>query len=86
MVRIQMRSLLRVVTAGQLDAGFASLATFAMGLFAVRVFDATTLGAYALFFAAFFFAVEFPRQLGFTPSEIWVLSLIEPKSRLLHHA
>ena len=68
-----MRSLLRTVTAGQVDAGFASLATFVMGIFAVRVFDAATLGVYALFFAAFLFATEFPRQLIFVPSEIWVL-------------
>ncbi len=76
-----MRGLLRTVTAGQVDAGFASLATFVMGLFAVRVFDAQTLGAYALFFAAFLFATEFPRQLVFVPSEIWVLD-VERSERL----
>ncbi len=76
-----MRGLLRTVTAGQVDAGFASLATFAIGLFAVRVFDAPTLGAYALFFAAFLFATEFPRQLVFVPSEIWVLD-VERAARL----
>ena len=56
--------------AGLLDAGFSSLATFAVGLYAVRVLDASSMGGYALVFAAFTAAAVVPAQLFFVPVEI----------------
>jgi hypothetical protein len=57
------------VAAGVADAGLASLATFAAGLFAVRVLEPRTLGAYALAFTAFNLLAVVPAQLLFVPAE-----------------
>lgn len=65
----------RLLTAGQLDAGFASLATFAVGIVAVRTLDPASLGAYAVFFAAFNLAAELSAQLVFVPSEVTAVEL-----------
>ena len=67
-------SLRRTVPAGLLDAACASLATFAVGLYAARSLPPAALGVYALFFAAFVMAAIVPTQLLFTPAEIASLS------------
>jgi O-antigen/teichoic acid export membrane protein len=59
----------RVVPAGLMDAGLASLATLAMGLYAVRTLHGPELGAYALFFAAFTLAAVVPAQLILIPAQ-----------------
>ncbi|HEU0299534.1 MAG TPA: hypothetical protein VFR37_08775 [Longimicrobium sp.] len=57
------------VAAGVADAGLASLATFAVGLFAIRALEPRTLGAYALAFTAFNLLAVVPAQLLFVPAE-----------------
>jgi hypothetical protein len=64
--------------AGVIDAGLASLATFAAGVFAVARLDAAALGAYALFFTAFMLAAVVPAQLLLLPVEIAALALPGP--------
>jgi O-antigen/teichoic acid export membrane protein len=64
------KSLLTSVSGGIVDAGFASLATFAMGLTATRVFSASELGVYAIFFTAFLTAAVIPTHLVYTPAEV----------------
>jgi hypothetical protein len=61
---------LKRIPAGVLDSGMAALATFVMGLYAVRVLDATSLGAYALVFSAFATLMEVPARLILLPAEI----------------
>jgi O-antigen/teichoic acid export membrane protein len=63
-------SLRRSVLAGLFDAGLASLATFAMGLYAARLLPPAALGVYAVFFAAFVMATLIPTHLWFAPAEI----------------
>ncbi len=58
------------VAAGVMDAGLASLATFATGLFAIRYLEPRALGAYALIFAAFNLLAVVPAQLLFVPAEV----------------
>ena len=58
------------ISAGLVDAGLASLATFACGLFAGRNLGPEELGAYAVVFSGFVVAAIIPAQLLFTPSEI----------------
>lgn len=65
--------LVRLVTAGQLDAGLSSLATFALQVYAVRTFDAATLGVFSLSFAAFVLATQVPAYLVFNPAEVVAL-------------
>lgn len=60
----------RAVSAGVVDAGLASLATFMVGLVAVRLLAPAVLGAYALVFAAFNLLAVVPRDLLFTPFEV----------------
>lgn len=74
-------SLGRTIPAGLTDVGFSSLATFLVGLFAARYLDPATLGAYALFFAAWPVAGVVATQLVFVPAEVAVLSY-EPPARL----
>jgi O-antigen/teichoic acid export membrane protein len=69
------------ISAGLLDAGFASLASFAMGITAVRLLDTASLGAYALVFGAFNLIAVIPQQLLFTPFE--VASVSHPRDRRL---
>jgi hypothetical protein len=66
------------VPAGVVDAGFASLATFVVGLVAATRLDAAELGAYALFFTAFLLASVIPAQLLLLPVEINALDLPAP--------
>lgn len=64
----------RLLSAGLVDAGSASLATFAVSLYAARALDPATLGAYGLFFAGFVLVGVVPTQLLFLPAEIACLS------------
>lgn len=59
-----------LLSAGLVDAGSASLATFAVSLYAARVLEPATLGAYGLFFPAFVLVGVVPTQLLFLPAEI----------------
>ena len=59
--------------AGLLDAGLASLATFVVGIYAVRALDPEVLGAYALVYYAIFLVGIVPANLVFTPVEIAVV-------------
>lgn len=68
-------ALARTIGAGLLDSGFASLATFVVGLYAARVFDPSTLGTYALAFATFTLAANISSQLVFVPCEIKTVTL-----------
>jgi O-antigen/teichoic acid export membrane protein len=60
----------RAVPAGLLDAGCASLATLAIGVYAVRYLAVADLGAYSLFFSAFVLAAVVPAQLVLIPAGI----------------
>ncbi len=64
----------RIVPAGLIDVGCASLATFGVGLYAVRVLPPAALGVYSLFFAAFLAAAIVPTELLLVPAEIAALS------------
>ena len=66
----RVRPFLSWVTAGQLDAGLASLGSFIAGLYAVRELSASELGAYALMFNAYVMVTQFSAQLIYTPSEV----------------
>lgn len=63
----------RLVSAGLLDAGMASLATFVVSLYAVRFLEPDQLGAYGIFFTAFVFASFVPAAVYFLPSRISAL-------------
>jgi O-antigen/teichoic acid export membrane protein len=60
----------RAVPAGMLDAGCASLATLAVGVYAARYLPVAELGAYSLFFSAFVLAAVIPAQLILVPAGI----------------
>lgn len=62
--------LLQVIPAGLIDAGFASIATFIVGLFAARYLSTAGLGVYAITFRAFMLAHVVPDQLIFVPVEV----------------
>lgn len=62
-------------TPGQLDAGFASLATFTAGIFAVRELSTVSLAGYALLFSAFTVMNQIPAELVFNPSQILAVDL-----------
>lgn len=63
-------STLMKLSAGQLDAGLASIATFAAGLFAVWEFEPTLLGAYVVTFTAWNLARTLASEMVFVPSEV----------------
>jgi O-antigen/teichoic acid export membrane protein len=60
--------------AGLLDASLASLATFVVGIYAVRAFDPVTLGGYALAYQAVFLVGIAPAYLILAPAEIAVVA------------
>lgn len=64
------RSLAKRLPAGIIDASFASLATFSVGLAAVNLLPATERGVYAIYFTTFMLGTVLPRNLIFTPSEV----------------
>jgi hypothetical protein len=65
--------------AGLLDAGFASLARLAVGIYTARALTVSDLGAYALFFSAFVFASVVPMQFVLVPAELATLSAARPE-------
>jgi hypothetical protein len=69
--------LARALPAGFVDAGSAAFASFVVGVFAAARFGGDRLGIYALFFAAFLFAVVAPHKLVFLPAEVRLLDLPE---------
>ena len=68
-------------TPGQLDAGMSSLATFFVGIFAVRELETEPLAAYALLFSAFLVAGQLSTELILIPSQIIALDT-HPLGRL----
>ncbi|MCP3976179.1 MAG: hypothetical protein GY720_16985 [bacterium] len=71
-------NLRRALSAGMIDSGFASLATFALNLYAIGRWGGSNpdlLGMYFLFATAFFMASAIPYQLLFLPAERESLSL-----------
>jgi len=73
----------RDMLAGLLDAGFASLATFLVGIFAVRMLDPVALGGYALAYQSLFLFGIVPAYLVLTPAEVAVVA--HPAERRLAH-
>jgi hypothetical protein len=70
-----------MIPAGVLDAGLASLATFGVGIFAVRYFEPGMLGSYALVFSAFLLTSMVSRELVYVPAEVAAVAYPRP-SRL----
>lgn len=62
----------RRIPAGLIDQGFASLATFIVGIFGVGLGNAEA-GAWALFFGSFRIATVIPSWLLFVPAEVAAL-------------
>ena len=62
----------RLIPAGLVDQGFASLATFVIGLYALGLTNefVSAAGAFALFFGAFRIATVIPTWLMFVPAEV----------------
>ena len=58
---------------GLLDSALASLGMLAIGLYALSVFDAATLGVFAIFRSTFILAAVVPRQLLLLPAELSTL-------------
>lgn len=75
------------LVAGIVDAGFASLATFAVGLAAVTRFDDVSRGVYAVFFTTFVMGSLLSAELIFTPSEVHAVSYpVSERLSLLRHS
>ncbi|MCI0426301.1 MAG: hypothetical protein L0Z47_10750 [Actinobacteria bacterium] len=64
------RKTLMSLSAGQIDSGLSSIATFVAGLYAVSSFGTTLLGAYVVVFTAWNLARTVPSELIYTPSEV----------------
>lgn len=74
----------RAIPAALVDAGFAALATFAIGVYSVRSLSAAELGTYALFLSAFLTVSTIPKQLVLVPGEVRAIELgLERTERLL---
>lgn len=72
---------------GQIDAGTASLATFAAGLFAVARLDVAQLGAYSLLFGAFVVVNQVATELVLVPSQIFAIDQpMEARLGMLRHS
>jgi hypothetical protein len=71
----------RAIPAGILDAGFASLGTFLVGVFATITLEPALLGVYALFFTAFLLSAVVPTNLIMLPAEVAALAL-PPRERV----
>jgi O-antigen/teichoic acid export membrane protein len=63
-------SLRRTIPAGVIDSAASALATFVIGLYAVRTLEPAALGAYALVFSAYVTLMEVAARLVFLPAEI----------------
>lgn len=66
----QEASLKRLLPAGVVDSGFASLAGFVVAVTAVSVFNDVDRGVYAIFFTAFVVGSLLANELIFTPAEV----------------
>lgn len=64
------RSTFQSLSAGQIDSALSSVATFVAGLYAVRAFEASLLGAYVVMFTAWNLARSLSSELIFVPSEV----------------
>ena len=71
----RLRRAITWATPGQLDAGFASLATFVTGIAAVRELGTGGLATYALLTSAYHVVNQFPKQLIFSPSQVLAIDL-----------
>ena len=81
------RAGLRTISGGVVDAGFASLATFVIGLAATRTLTPDDLGVYAIFFTAFLTGTVIPAQLVYTPAEVVCVSYpVGQRTRLLRRS
>lgn len=60
----------RALPAGVVDAGVASLATFAVSVYAVHALSAAELGTYALFFSGVILASAVSTHLVFSPASV----------------
>ena len=74
-IRNHQALVIRTILPGLFDVGSASLATFLVGLYAVRVFEPSILGAYALAFSAFVLVSNIPAQMIFVPCQVESISL-----------
>ncbi len=63
---------------GVVDAGFASMGTFAAGLAAVNLLSDTDRGVYGVFFAAFIVGTTFPHNLVYLPSQVYAVGQALP--------
>lgn len=63
-----------VLSAGVVDAGLSSLATFVAGLVAVNVLEAADVGVYAVFFTAFTLGQVVATNLVYVPAEVAAVS------------
>ncbi len=70
------------VPAGLLDAAFNSLGTFAVGVAAAQLLDATLLGVYAVFFTSYQLGLVLPMFLIYLPAEVKAVAREVP-TRLL---
>jgi O-antigen/teichoic acid export membrane protein len=66
------------LSAGVVDAGLSSLATFVAGLVAVNVLEASEIGVYAVFFTAFTLGQVLASNLVFVPAEVVTISWPQP--------
>lgn len=73
------------LSAGVIDAGASSLATFLAALVAARTLTAAEMGAYALVFAAWTLATQVPSQLIYASAEAKLVS-VDPGLRSAHLA
>lgn len=72
---------------GQIDAGTASIATFAAGLFAVARLDVTQLGAYSLLFGAFIVVNQVATELVLVPAQVIAIDQpMEARLGMLRHS
>lgn len=69
-------------TPGVVDSGASSLATFLVGLVAVRYLATNALGSYALAYSAFLLATAVPAVLVFTPVEAQAVAEAGGRRRL----
>lgn len=63
------------LSAGQIDAGFAALSGFAIGIYAARTLSAAAMGAFGLLFATFGFVSQFSTQLVYAPAQAMAIGV-----------
>jgi hypothetical protein len=69
----------RQLAAGVVDAGMASVATFAAGLTGVRLLGDVDRGIYGVFFTAFFLGSVIVTELVLVPSQVVAVDLPQPQ-------